>query len=61
MSIPRPQNNERCNGCQHSFGEHYTTYDGQKGGCSHFVDTQRDSGSCYCKGYAIRWAPESQR
>jgi hypothetical protein len=60
MSIPRPQDNAKCSGCHHSFGEHFTTYDGKKAGCSNFVDTQRDGGSCYCKGFALVWTPEVQ-
>lgn len=51
--MERPGNGEKCGVCSHVFGKHYTTYDGKSRGCSNYVDSQRDGGSCYCKGYAV--------
>jgi hypothetical protein len=59
MSMNRPSDQQKCSNCHHTFGEQYSTYDGKKAGCSSFVDTQRDSGSCYCKGFAMVWTPET--
>lgn len=58
--MERPPDNQKCSGCSHLFGQHYTTYDGKRSGCSNYVDDQRDGGSCFCKEFTVtwKWTPE---
>lgn len=58
--MQRPADTQKCNACPHPFGAHYTSYDGKKGGCSHYDDFQRDGGPCNCKGFTMAWQPGGQ-
>jgi hypothetical protein len=63
--MDRPTNNQKCGNerCGHGFGMHYETYDGNRTGCSFYLDDQRDGGPCFCKGFALvqRWGAKRER
>lgn len=54
----RPQNDQPCarERCDHPFGLHFVTHDGQHAGCSWTMDDQRDGFQCcQCDGYLIAY------
>lgn len=45
----KPSLDEFCGICDHQFGYHYTTYDGQRSGCKWEEDDQKDRKVYRCR------------
>lgn len=58
-----PANATECTGCCHTYGEHYTSYNELKTGCSVYYEPDERSGKvgrdyCDCKGFMVIYSPK---